>query len=69
MKNNSTRACESTGVFSQFVKNSLIILSLGVLAYFLLTEHLAHTMGAVPYLLLLSCPLMHFFMHHGSEKS
>jgi len=37
----------------------------GVAAYFLLTEHLAHVLGALPYLLLLACPLMHFFMHGG----
>lgn len=36
-----------------------------VAAYFLLTEHLAHVAGALPYLLLLACPLMHVFMHHG----
>lgn len=36
-----------------------------VAAYFLLTEHLAHVIGALPYLLLLACPLMHVFMHHG----
>jgi len=36
-----------------------------VAAYFLLTEHLAHVVGALPYLLLLACPLMHVFMHHG----
>ncbi|MBI3101146.1 MAG: DUF2933 domain-containing protein [Burkholderiales bacterium] len=36
-----------------------------VAAYFLLTEHLAHVVGALPYLLLLACPLMHIFMHHG----
>lgn len=35
----------------------------GVAAYFLLTEHLAHVVGALPYLLLLACPFMHFFMH------
>ncbi|MFH1814387.1 MAG: DUF2933 domain-containing protein [Pseudomonadota bacterium] len=34
-------------------------------AYFLLTEHLAHVIGALPYLLLLACPLMHLFMHRG----
>ncbi|WP_410498852.1 DUF2933 domain-containing protein [Chitinibacter sp. S2-10] len=33
--------------------------------YFLLTEHLAHVLGALPVLLLLACPLMHIFMHHG----
>lgn len=37
----------------------------GVAAYFLLTEHLAHVVGALPFLLLLACPLMHVFMHHG----
>lgn len=36
-----------------------------VAAYFLLTEHLAHVVGALPFLLLLACPLMHVFMHHG----
>lgn len=36
-----------------------------VAAYFLLSEHRAHFLGALPYLLLLACPLMHLFMHHG----
>lgn len=36
-----------------------------VAAYFLLTEHLAHVLGILPYLLLLACPLMHLFMHGG----
>jgi hypothetical protein len=36
-----------------------------VAGYFLLTEHRAHFFGALPYLLLLACPLMHVFMHHG----
>lgn len=38
---------------------------LGVAAFFLFTEHRAHLFGVLPYLLLLSCPLMHVFMHHG----
>ena len=36
-----------------------------VATYFLLSEHRAHFIGALPFLLLLSCPLMHVFMHHG----
>lgn len=36
-----------------------------IAAYILLTEHRAHVLGALPYLLLLACPLMHIFMHHG----
>lgn len=39
---------------------------LAVAAYFLWSEHRAHLMGALPYLLLLACPLMHIF-HHGGH--
>ncbi len=28
------------------------------------TEHRAHVLGILPYLILLDCPLMHMFMHH-----
>ncbi|HDR9319759.1 TPA: DUF2933 domain-containing protein [Burkholderia vietnamiensis] len=38
----------------------------GAIAMFLLlSEHRAHFLGVLPYLLLFSCPLMHLFMHHG----
>lgn len=40
----------------------------GVAVFFLLTQHRAHFLGALPYLLLLACPLMHLFMHHGHGK-
>ena len=33
--------------------------------FFLWEEHRAHILGAIPYVLLLMCPLMHLFMHHG----
>jgi Protein of unknown function (DUF2933) len=36
-----------------------------IAGFFLLTEHTAHVFGALPYLLLAACPLMHLFMHHG----
>jgi DUF2933 family protein len=36
-----------------------------IAAFFLLTEHTAHVLGVLPYLLLLACPLMHVFMHHA----
>lgn len=38
---------------------------LAIAGFFLLTEHTAHVLGALPYLLLAACPLMHLFMHHG----
>jgi hypothetical protein len=36
-----------------------------VAGWFLWTEHRAHVFGALPWLVLLACPLMHVFMHHG----
>ena len=36
-----------------------------VTAFYVLREHYDHALGALPYLLLLACPLMHLFMHHG----
>lgn len=39
--------------------------SLAIIGYFLLTEHRAHVISFLPYLLLLACPLMHMFMHGG----
>ncbi len=36
-----------------------------VAAFYLWTEHRAHLLGALPFLLLLGCPLMHLFMHGG----
>ncbi|MBK6862647.1 MAG: DUF2933 domain-containing protein [Ideonella sp.] len=45
---------------------ALGLLVLGAIAaYFLLSEHRAHFFGALPFLLLLACPLMHVFMHRG----
>lgn len=41
---------------------------LGLLAIagtYLWTEHRAHLLGALLWLPLLACPLMHLFMHHG----
>ncbi len=43
------------------------IFFLGVALYFLLTEHRAHVVQALPWLLVLLCPLMHFFHRHGSH--
>ena len=51
-----------------FLKSRAALVLLGfvaVAAFFLWSEHRAHALGALPYLLLLACPLMHLFMHHG----
>jgi Protein of unknown function (DUF2933) len=36
-----------------------------VAAFFLFTEHQAHLYGILPWVLLLCCPVMMLFMHHG----
>lgn len=38
---------------------------LAIAAFFLFTEHRAHVLGALPWLLLLACPFLHFFMHRN----
>ncbi len=46
-------------------RSTLALLGFAVIAgFFLVTEHTAHVLGVLPYLLLLACPLMHFF-HRG----
>lgn len=40
-----------------------------IAAYFLLTEHRAHVFQFLPFLLLLACPLLHFFHgHRGHDR-
>ena len=42
---------------------SLVLI--GAVSYFLLMEHRQHTFQALPFLIILLCPLMHLFMHGG----
>jgi hypothetical protein len=42
-----------------------LALVVAVGGFYLVTEHTAHLFGALPYLFLLACPLMHVFMHRG----
>lgn len=45
----------------------ILIGFLAVGGFFLITEHRAHLYGALPYLLILACPLMHLFHGHGGH--
>jgi DUF2933 family protein len=45
--------------------NIVLIGFLAIAGFYLITEHNAHLLGWLPWLLLLACPLMHFFMHGG----
>jgi hypothetical protein len=45
----------------------VLVLLLALAAFFLVSEHGAHFLGYLPYLLLLACPLMHLF-HRGRRR-
>ena len=57
--------------------NWMLIGFLAIAGFFLLTEHRAHLLGVLPFLLLALCPLLHMFGHgghgghdgHDAEKS
>ncbi len=50
-------------------RSSLALLGfLAIAAFFLLSEHRAHALGILPFVLLLLCPLLHLFGHgHGGH--
>ena len=44
---------------------TLIVIALA--GYLLLRDHGLHLLQWAPFLIVLLCPLMHFFMHHGHQ--
>lgn len=38
---------------------------LSAATFWILESHWQHALGLLPYILFLTCPLMHLFMHHG----
>lgn len=47
----------------------LFTLTTALLGAYLLWNHTGHIFGALPYVVLLLCPLMHFFGHrHGHQR-
>lgn len=50
-------------------KGIVLVLALAGISFYLLTVHLEHIAVALPYLVLLACPLMHIFGHgHGRHE-
>jgi hypothetical protein len=45
--------------------NIVLVGCLAIAGFYLVTEHYAHVIPYLPWLLLLACPLMHVFMHGG----
>lgn len=52
-------------------RSGIVLLGfLAIAGFFLFTEHRAHLLGALPFVLLALCPLLHLFGHggHGGES-
>ncbi|KXS36643.1 MAG: hypothetical protein AWU55_2972 [Halomonadaceae bacterium T82-2] len=49
----------------------MVAIALAVMGFWLWEEHEEHLLGALPWLILLACPLMHLVMHgrHGGHGS
>lgn len=64
-----TEHCAPRGFVKWFLSWQGVVLTvlLAGLSYYLLTQHLGHVGIALPYLILLACPLMHIFGHHHHE--
>lgn len=44
------------------------LLALAALGLYLIIAHKQHVLGALPFLVILACPLMHLFMHKGHKN-
>ena len=50
-----------------FSNKVILAALLGFAAIYVIREHAAHALAALPFLLFLLCPLMHLFMHRGGH--
>ena len=65
MDHNHSAPTQSAAGFWRSRSGLVLIVFLAIGVFYLYTEHRAHLLGALPYLLLLACPLLHVFMHRG----
>jgi hypothetical protein len=66
MRPTDSLASRSFGGVSRNTKLALLSAA-AVGAFFVLREHWSHALGLLPYLLLISCPLMHL-LGHGHHR-
>ncbi len=64
-----SRDTEHRNTWTKMTKpaNIALLAFLIVGGFYLVTEHRAHLWGILPFFLILICPLMHLFMHHGHQ--
>jgi hypothetical protein len=60
-------APQTSGGFFRSRTGIALLVLLAIAGYFLWTEHQAHVISALPWILLAACPLLHVFMHRGGH--
>lgn len=63
---NAPRGNQQISTSRSFVRIVMYV-TIGIIVFFLITEHTAHVIGFLPYSLLFICLLMHLFMHGGGH--
>jgi hypothetical protein len=66
-RNMKNKGNSSLGAFHLPIGVALVVF-IAIAVFFLWSEHKAHIMGAVPYVFVLLCVVMHFLMHRGHGK-
>jgi len=57
----------SDGGPGRFPTRWVLLGFLAIAGFFLFSEHQAHVLGALPFVLLALCPLLHLFHGHGGH--
>ncbi|WP_298190553.1 DUF2933 domain-containing protein [Novosphingobium sp.] len=53
-----------TNIFAQLLIGAVV----SAAAFWVIEKHWQHALGLLPYVLFLTCPLMHLLMHHGTGR-
>ena len=61
---NSPHSANTSPTFWRSKLGVALGMLLVIALFYLAREHYGHRLGLLPYLILLLCPLMHFFGHH-----
>ena len=66
---NSPHSTNNSPTFWRSKPGIALGMLLVIVLFYLAREHYGHMLGLLPYMILLLCPLMHFFGHHHGGHS
>ncbi|WP_443701101.1 DUF2933 domain-containing protein [Pseudomonas sp.] len=66
---NSPHSTNTSPTFWRSKPGIALGMLLVIVLFYLAREHYGHMLGLLPYMILLLCPLMHFFGHHHGGHS